>query len=264
MARFSGRQLGAFGATGAGLNILTWEQGWMPGADPDSAARGLVRVENYLNSTLIPLEVCKEIGQRDTQEHFDSETDPQGYQWEPLDPDYLDFKTNEGFPADILHRTGELETKATGDAWKVADDTLLFDSGDLPAYGLLHQAGGGDPDNIGVAAAHRAKVRAGTRVNAKGGLGLGRGSALPMRRFIGISEAAELEMLEAFETWFDNAASGFGDEPVIEPTPRYAGTIPPGVSITHRGVGQQVRLSGVDPSGRKFSGRFGPIFLGYF
>ncbi len=152
------------------------------------------------------------IAREDMQEHFDSETGPDGDHWLPLDEDYLASKQSLGYPDDILHRTGDLEHAATSpSAFKVVGDSIFFDASGLPAYGLIHQTGSG-VENVGIASQHRyaAKFEEGyakREGGAHSNIGIGRGNALPARPFIGMSEEAEAKVWAAFDLWFDEATS---------------------------------------------------------
>lgn len=225
---FSGRGAGSFGAFGGILEMNRLQP------QVEELQGAILNVAGYLDNTATPLLVARHIAIEDTKQHFENEENPDGYGWYPLDPDYLASKTSAGYPSDILHREGDLESAATSEAaWVIADDTLAFDFGTLPEYGIYHQTGNDPNDSIGEHAEFRDRVRSRTSPgmgSAHDSLGIGRGNALPQREFIGLSEEAELQILEGFDVWFDAAESVY------------------------------VRKSGVMQR-RESSGRFGPKVL---
>jgi phage gpG-like protein len=183
--------------------------------DPKDIQLELERIAGQLENMGPPLAASARILAEDTQERFDTETDPDGDPWIPLDEEYLTNKISLGYPEDILHRTGDLERSATQiSAYKIVGNSVFFDTSGLPSYGLLHQIGSGDEANIGLASRHRfraatepeySRVEGGSHSN----LGVGRGQALPARPFIGMSEKAEEKIWAAFDLWFDEATNIF-------------------------------------------------------
>lgn len=183
--------------------------------DPKDIQLELERVAGNLENVGPPLSASARILAEDTQERFDTETDPDGDPWIPLDEEYLTTKQSLGYPDDILHREGSLERAATQiSAYKVVGNSVFFDTGGLPSYGMLHQIGLGDEANVGLASRHRfrakddpeyARQEGGSHTN----LGVGRGQALPARPFIGMSEQAEEKIWAAFDLWFDEATDVF-------------------------------------------------------
>lgn len=181
--------------------------------DPYQIQLELERVAGNLERLGPPLAASARILADDTQQRFDTETDPDGNAWIPLDEEYLANKLSLGYPPDILHRTGDLETAATNiKAFRIVNDSVFFETSGLPPYGLTHQVGSGDAGDVGAAALHR--FRAGDDEEyrrAEGGphssQGIGRGNALPRRPFIGMSEEAEGKIWEVFDLWFADATN---------------------------------------------------------
>jgi phage gpG-like protein len=165
---------------------------WEP--NPEEVAQALEAVANYVEDTRVPLVASREIARRDMQEHFDTETDPDGMAWAPLDDLYVEGKITQGYSEQILQRTQDLMHAATSEeAWDVFSDTLVFNADVLPRsddkynvnYGLVHQAG-------------KSAVM-GPHGRPEGGL--------PARPFIGLSDQAEAEIIEVFDVWYEEGAS---------------------------------------------------------
>lgn len=179
--------------------------------DPREIELELMQVAGNLENTTPPLLASARVLADDTQERFTTETDPDGNEWIPLDEEYLTNKLSLGYPPDILHRTGDLERDATNIAnYRVVGDSVFFDTSGLPPYGILHQTGVGDPQDVGIAALHRFRSRDDEEYRRMEGgphssTGVGRGNALPARPFLGMSEEAEGKAWAIFDLWFDEA-----------------------------------------------------------
>lgn len=208
--RISGeRFLGAYGILGGEIELFG---NWVPGESPDDAAAQMLQLAGYLENTEEPLLEAAGIARADTQRRFDTETDPDGIEWIPLDPDYKAYKVGQGYPEEILQRTQQMMHAATSPgAWKVENDTLFFDPSGLPSYAMLHQIGN-DPEGRAGEAAHHRELTRFRRESGEGiekgesqkmGLGIGRGQALPARPFIGLSEEGINEIASMFDLWFD-------------------------------------------------------------
>lgn len=195
----------------------------------EEAELELAQIALELEDRAGPLIASARILADGTQRMFDTETDPDGEPWTPLDEEYLENKISLGYPEDILHRTGALEKAATNiDAFIVTEDAMFLDVSGLPEYGLLHQTGSGS-ENAGLAARHRAAAKnepgyAKREGGAHSNTGIGTGNALPARPFIGMSEETEGSLLTLFDLWFEKAthtAEGgeqFGAGIAIHPT----------------------------------------------
>jgi phage gpG-like protein len=178
--------LGEYGVPGGTIELYgDWGGGLATAEDfedPNAAADAMLRLATYLEDTRVELEATKEILIRDTKNRFDTETDPDGTPWVPLNKEYLDSKLAKGYPADILVREDTLRSAATSDeAWIVEDDTLYFDPTTLPYYAGYQQRG-----------------------TEKG---------IPARPFVGVSEEGLIEITDLFDSWVD-----FGvDEVFVNP-----------------------------------------------
>lgn len=182
---------------------------WARGESPEDAARDLLAVSGYLDDLTLPLLAARRIAMEDMQKHFDQEIDPDGNPWVPLTDEYLSSKLAQGYPADILHREGDLEAAATDEsAWLITDNTLMFNAANLPSYGLIHQEGsdegmfGGRFDESGQFMHATSHFNAGKRSQD-----IGRGGALPARPFIGMSDEALGETAFVFDLWADEAVN---------------------------------------------------------
>lgn len=208
-----GAALGRFGTEFGGFIDLYGA--WVPGHDPDDAAYRLMRVGGYLNNISVPLAEARQIAMRDTQRHFDTETDPDGEPWEKLKRQgdrnvfsYWDYKVNaQGYPDKILQREQHLMHSATSqDAWVIVSDSLVFDPFVLPKddgfnYGAFHQRGS-----------------EGTTVTfAEDDFSVTSGE-MPARPFIGLSYEAVAEIEAVFTGWFADYEEVFN-----APAPRLTG-----------------------------------------
>jgi len=194
-------------------NLVAVDAIWYP--SPEEVEKAFLQLAGYLDHMAIPMVSSQFIAMRDTEERFETETDPEGTHWAPLDPDYLESKLNAGYPEDILHRTGLLEDVAPL-GWRIIGDSLMYDTSGLPEYGRFHQTGTGlfEAAETGstfrsAARIHRDRVSgsAGWQgvkyVDSHANMNVGRGMALPPRPFIGLSEGAMDEIALVFETWMD-------------------------------------------------------------
>jgi hypothetical protein len=239
-----GTSLGRFGTEFGGFIDLYGA--WVPGHDPDDAAYRIMRVGGYLSNISAPLEEARQIAIRDTRQHFETETDPDGDPWEKLkhqgDRDYFsywDYKVNaQGYPDKILEREGHLRAAATEQSsWLIVSDSLVFDPFVLPKddgfnYGAFHQRGG-----------------EGKTVTFDDDTSFTT-DAMPARPFIGLSYEAVAEIEAVFTNWFADYEEVFD-----APAPRLTGFNVHGefpiVGFTTRGQ-PLLRM----PSGRVSFGRF--------
>lgn len=212
-----GASLGRFGTEFGGFIDLYGA--WVPGYDPDDAAYRLLRVGGYLSNIAAPLEEARQIAIRDTERHFDTETDPDGEPWEKLAHQgnrnvysYWDYKVNvQGYPDKILEREGYLKHAATSQAaWLIVSDSLVFDPFVLPKddgfnYGEFHQRGSsgrtvtfegeGEEDSFSLTS-----------------------HVVPARPFIGLSYEAVAEIEAVFTNWFSEYEEIFQDAPRLTGT----------------------------------------------
>lgn len=117
--------------------------------------------------------------QADIAERFATETDPQGQPWTPWADSYVDRALVEN--AGILHKTGALEAAATStEATLIRKDTVFYNTGVLPSYGLAHESGLPSRKN-----------------------------ELPQRQFLGMSDQSAALIFATFGEWFDRSIQLF-------------------------------------------------------
>jgi Phage virion morphogenesis family len=175
---------------------------WVP--DPKLIAAQLLRLSNDLDNFKEPLEAAKEAFIYDTSLHFETEFDPYGRTWTPLEASYLKRKIREGHEGNILHAEGTLEETATSQqAWIVTERDILFNFAAVPFYGPYHQAGTMDAGIQEIVS----KLRSGQELTrAEVGVSIsssGRGKSLPQRMFIGADEPTIDEIEQIFLDWLD-------------------------------------------------------------
>jgi phage gpG-like protein len=197
------KQLGTFGSLG-GMMRLDAEP------DPERVSFGLMKLAGYVETTQVPMQAAKRIAQEDMQQHFDTDTDPEGNPWTPLDPDYQRKKIQMGGdPNNILTLSSRLERGATSSAaWIATEEALFFNTASLPDYWDVHQSGSDEAGLAGYAGSVRERIRGGNRLEddptgSHDSLGLGRGKSTPARPFIGLSIEAQAQIVELFDLWFD-------------------------------------------------------------
>ena len=197
------KQLGTFGALGGMMRLDA-----VP--DPERVAFMYMKLAGYLEDTRLPMLGAKRIAQEDMQRHFDTDTDPEGNPWIPLDPDYKKKKAKMGGdPDNILTLSSDLERSASSEAaWVATENSLFFKTSALPAYWDVHESGSDASGLSGYAAAVRERVRSKSRLEddpggAHDSLDIGRGQATPARPFIGLTVAAREQIVELFDLWFD-------------------------------------------------------------
>lgn len=215
-----------------GETLITGE--WTP--DPEQLSLKLLALANSYDNMLPPLLAAKQAAQESTALHFETESDPRGNKWVPLDSDYLEEKVAAGYPADeILVRTGAGRDAAVGNgAWFISEDALWFDPNALPHYMDYHQAGTINEGAESALANIRNKVATREDIGTVISSG-GRGNALPKREFVGFDETDTAVFEEIFNSWFatefyqefppggGNTETGFnmqGEFPVIGVTKR--------------------------------------------
>lgn len=201
MSSFSGRAAGSFGALGGTISFE-----WIP--DPNVLAGEIMKLAGYLENFIPPLEASKAIARQDMEMHFDTESAPDGAAWAPLSFEYAQQR---GSAHPILQLTGAMKDAATSDAAYVIDGSdLFFDGGGLPFYSVFHESGRA---GISGMAEFLTKAREqGLNVSDEA-IETASGGGMPARPFIGISFAAQLAILEAFDAWFEGGISGFYAHP---------------------------------------------------
>lgn len=169
----------------------------------DEAAQSLMTVAQLLDNVELPILASRRIAMEDMDKRFQTETDPDGTPWIPLTEDYLEQKQKDGYPDDILTRTGEMAA-AADEAFIVTENALIFDSSAMPFYAMIHQDGS-DPYGVAGTRTEQGTFVPSASEDVAGGVG--KGNALPQRKWIGLSEEAEAEIAYVFDLWFDEATS---------------------------------------------------------
>lgn len=135
-----------------------------------------------LENPLVPLAEAGEILQADIRQRFETETDPSENPWEPLSWRYIMWKPGQGQrPINPRRRTGTtlkdtkdlMEAATSDDTILIRGDTLFYQLGLLPEYGIAHDTGLEERQN-----------------------------PLPQRQFIGLSEEAKDVIEVSFDQWF--------------------------------------------------------------
>lgn len=172
---------------------------WDP--QPEVIAQEIFEIAGYLENTLGPIELSKEIVRQDVRARFESKTTPYGEQWAPWARNYPDSES-------ILIKTGALRDAASGDAVGNTEDTVFFNFGELPFYGVFHEYGavrsGGDAESRAsdIEFLKRAKALG---MSVSSDFTGGGGNRLPARPFAGASFEAEAKIVAVFDMWFQGA-----------------------------------------------------------
>lgn len=174
---------------------------------PEIIESQLMEAAHNLEDTLKPMLAARRVAQEDIQAHFDTESDPDGTSWIELDSSYLRRKESAGKSTNILRREGDLEAAAVSDAAFVVTPQGLFYNWDaLPKdkdgniIGQILQAGSTETAHRASSIAELLKqTESGTSGNA------GRGTNLPARPFVGMSQEAEASFWTIFDVWFDES-----------------------------------------------------------
>ena len=193
-----------------GETLITGE--WVP--SPEDLSIRMLALADYYDNMMIPLAESRQAAIAATEYRFDSQTAPDGTPWPALDPDYLDWKVNNGDPEDeILVMTGAGKAAATSEgAWFIYEDALWFDVNRLPDYMSYHQAGtdGLNAEQRGILnkLANKETItmhEAGVVIEKSDG----RGKSLPKREFVGFNDFDIQVFEDIWNTWF---ASGIVEE----------------------------------------------------
>lgn len=205
---FPGIAVGSFADLGG--NVTTISAEWVP--PPEEVEAALMEVAGYYENISKPILAARAIAREDIKRHFDTETDPDGNPWQPLDDEYIVKKQSQGGDSRILRFGGDLEKAATSSsAFIVNDDSLFYSADGLPFYWRWMQEGTGPGGSrvMGISMAQdRAKSHGATStMTSHESQGIGRGQDTPARPFIGISADAEEQILEVFDLWFAEGVS---------------------------------------------------------
>jgi hypothetical protein len=220
---------------GGGVLTFTWSP------SPLVVARDYDQAAGYLENMTPPLLASRQLGIADVDENFAGEHDPDGNPWAPWSESYVDsFGGMENTPDSILNLTGDLWGSSIDPrAWPVTAREVFFSFGALPSYGIFHQEGASRA-SAGRGVKRESNVASTGFLTLEAPLPSGKEfygqNDLPARPFAGLSTYTQGLILNVFDRWFTGALSiGMGS----------SGTV-------------QTRVSGVDASGKKFGGRFGP------
>ena len=191
MSTFSGKAAGAYGARGG---VISFE--FIP--DPNEIANKIMALAGYLENVAVPLEASKGIAKADMQNHFDTETGPNGEAWAPLSEETIKRWGEHS----ILQLTGAMRGAATSDAAYLVDGSdLFFSTEGLPSYWIFHETG---------RSLHH--IRAFAEENPHLEIDIHTGG-MPPRPFVGLSFEAELQIIELFDAWFEGGVAGFYTRP---------------------------------------------------
>jgi len=191
--------IGAFADSGGTVTTLEWTP------DPDEVEQALVEAASDLEDMSGPLRASARITMLDIQNNFDTESDPDGKKWVPLDKDYLEYKTSLGGDTRILHLWGPLERAATMFSNFVIEGEeglLLYNTENLDAlapYWDSHQSGTETEAGKALGFSRVTAELLGEDVSDMPGPGTG--AAIPARPFIGVSGEAEEMIFEVFDLW---------------------------------------------------------------
>lgn len=198
MSTYAGYGAGSYGAMGG---TITFD--WVP--EPYVLADELFSIAGALEDTASPILLSREVAKGDVRDRFVTKTSPDGAAWAPWARDYPESRS-------LLIRYRVLEGVATSDkAYEVTTDSLFFDFGALPFYGVFHEFGAersaGATSETGASTKEflqRAKALGLEVVGDLSGIGV---NTLPARPFAGLSFEAELRIVEIFDQWFQGAIS---------------------------------------------------------
>lgn len=175
---------------------------WVP--DPDIVAAELFKLADDTENWAEPLAETRAALIYDTELHFETQSDPYGRQWTPLEENYLKDKLAAGYPDEILTRDSILRKAATSqEAWMITERDIIFRTEVLPFYGPYHQTG----TISGAAQSAIHKLRGGGLLTAEEVTAsfaeAGSGRNLPQRMFIGADEDTIAEIEGIFVAWLN-------------------------------------------------------------
>lgn len=146
--------------------------------DPPEISYRFLRLQHAFEDTLILTEQLAEIAREDIQQHFLTETDPQGKAWEPL----VEPAENQ---VGILRLSEDMYHAAVQNAIVSDERHVYFEADVLPPYWVYHEQPGGGSQRI------------------------------PRRSFIGLSSAAKFDMEVAAANWLNNVIDYVYEEPMV-------------------------------------------------
>lgn len=191
MGSYAGYAAGSYGALGGSIEFF-----WEP--DPSVIAAKLMSLAGYLENFGPPLAASQQVAIADMQNHFDTESGPEGA-WAPHSPETVKRWGEHS----ILDLTGAMRSAATSpSAFPIDGNDLFFSTAGLPPYAMIHETG------------RQGEFAGALRQMQEQGHELVEGfeftgGGMPPRPFIGVSEEAQLQIIEIFDAWFEGGVSGF-------------------------------------------------------
>lgn len=114
------------------------------GEGPPRASLNLAEMEGWFLETTTFVEAAQEIGIRDMDRKFESETDPEGHPW-------AEHKRPYGGEGILRLTTQMYQDSIDPDTWQVTHRGLYFDTSNLPPYWIYHEQPRGTPSKRGLA-----------------------------------------------------------------------------------------------------------------
>ena len=191
------------GAVGASWSMeWEWEEGVGVARTPGLVANRIAWLDAGIKDPTPALVVARQIAIDEVEQRFLTETDPSGAHWAEWSPSYAPVAEEEN--VGILRKTETLFDAATDPAAYPVADTgfggdLFLDTAEFPDYWAVQNYGGT----------------------------VGRGSEIPPRQYIGLSEEGTVAMAGVFDAWIggliDISVSQFGTAQIREPRTKQYG-----------------------------------------
>jgi phage gpG-like protein len=178
---------------------------WAP--NPKILAAKLNEAAAKLEHVAEPLGLSREVVMADVENHFATESGPDGAPWQPWSDSYAE-RTE---ASSILTLTGEMRGAVQNrGAWPIDGNDLFFSGAGVPPRWAWHQEGR-VRTRKGVGPREEASIRA---THAQGLFAKGvtveslTGNVLPARPFIGMSEDAKAQVISIFDEWVAGIIAG--------------------------------------------------------
>jgi phage gpG-like protein len=173
--------------TGAFEGTITFE--WAP--DPLIVAQEIETVARELDDMMAPLQAARQIAAQDIDKRFDTKTDPDGGAWAPWSAEYAARPPL----GTLLEATGAMRAAAgSPSAFSVTAHAgggeVFFTGAGVPEYWIFHQLG---------ATRHSHSKETIAFLEESGGEYIP--NTLPARPFVGLSEEAEVLIVDVFDEW---------------------------------------------------------------
>lgn len=181
-----------------GFGRLTFE--WVP--NPIIVAEKFETAAARLEHVEEPLALSREVAIADVENHFATESAPDGSPWQPWAPSYAE-RTQ---ASSILTLTGAMRADATGrGSWPIDGTDLIFAGSDPKwtwhQYGASRQAGGSSLTSEEIAHYTRLHAAGAFKEGVPLEAVIGGANELPARPFIGLSEDAKIQIIDIFDAW---------------------------------------------------------------